>query len=65
MRLTEKGYRDMASVTSGKNHSTIPGKGKAAYASPRLTTYGNVSELTGGPSAGASDGRSAGAMAMA
>lgn len=37
---------------------------KAAYAAPKLTTYGNISELTGGPSAGAADGASRGAMAM-
>lgn len=52
----------MADITSGKDHDTISGKGKAAYASPKLTTYGNVSELTGGPSRGRPDGRSAGAM---
>jgi hypothetical protein len=52
----------MASVSSSKGSSTLSGKAKAAYASPKLTTYGNISELTGGPSAGAADGKSAGAM---
>lgn len=37
---------------------------KAAYATPKLTTFGNISELTGGPSSGTDDGKSAGAMAM-
>lgn len=55
----------MASATSNKAPGALPGKTKAAYAAPRLITYGNISELTGGPSTGASDGNSAGAMAMA
>ena len=34
---------------------------KATYAAPKLTTYGNISELTGGASAGMADGMAPGA----
>lgn len=51
----------MASVSSGKASSAQSGKTKADYVSPRLTTYGNVSELTGGPSRPNADGKSRGA----
>ena len=52
----------MASVSSGKGS----GKPKAAYAAPKLTTYGNVSELTGGPSmTGVLDGKNPNSGSMA